>query len=148
MANELATVKTGEMGIDEAIREGVKIYGIIATFDVDSEEARVELYRAQNNAESLATTEGAPITICNVAFMDGNDYITEDEESTIVEPHPSVILFTTDGKCYYSSSKGVYESVKTIISTFGMPREWEQPKTVVLKTRQTRNGRSYKYLEM
>ena len=145
MANELSLIKNDELSFDEAINQGVKEFGIIATFSVDSEEALVSLYKAQNSAEPLSDTEGSPIDIVNIAFVEPSAQFDSDDDT---EPSPAVILFAKDGNCYFSGSKGVFESAKSIISTFGMPSTWSAPKTVILKTRTTRAGRSYKYLDM
>lgn len=148
MAEALATVRENnvELSIDESIREGVKAFGIITSFPVETDEDKTRLFKAQNTAQPLSDMEGTYIKLVDIAFTTSN-MVSADETGETTD-NPAVILIDEDGECFFSASLGVYESVKALINSFGMPSSWESPKQVVTKIRKTRNGRTYRYLDM
>ena len=137
MAESLALIReTNEtLSFDEAIKTGVNAYGIVTSFDVKSDEDKRRLFKAQNTAAPLSDMDGT------------SSFISGDEEGEKTDS-PAVILIDQEGECYFSASLGVYESVKALINSYGMPKTWDHPIKVVTKTRSTRNGRTYRYLDM
>lgn len=148
MAESLVLVRENNetLSFDEAIKTGVNAYGIVTSFDVETDEDRRRLFKAQNTAAPLSDMEGTYIDLVDVAFTTSS-LIGGDDETEKTD-NPAVILIDQEGECYFSASLGVYESVKALINSYGMPNSWAHPIKVVTKTRSTRNGRTYRYLDM
>ena len=148
MAESLALVRENNetLSFDEAIKTGVNAYGIVTSFDVETDEDKRRLFKAQNTAAPLSDMDGTYIDIVDIAFTTSS-FISGDDETEKTD-NPAVILIDQVGECYFSASLGVYESVKALINSYGMPKTWDHPIKVVTKTRSTRNGRTYRYLDM
>jgi hypothetical protein len=146
MAESLEIVREADksMTMDDAIKAGVSAYGIVTSFAIETDDDKKRLFKAQNAAASLADMDGTYINLVDVAFTESN--LVDDEGES--KDNPGVILIDADGECYFSGSLGVYQSVKSIINSFGMPATWSAPIKVVTKTRTLRNGRQYRYLDM
>ena len=108
MAESLALIReTNEtLSFDEAIKTGVNAYGIVTSFDVESDEDKRRLFKAQNTAAPLSDMDGTYIDIVDIAFTTSS-FISGDEEGEKTD-NPAVILIDQDWECYFSASLGVY----------------------------------------
>lgn len=129
--------------LDQIIKDGIADFGQIATFNVSTEDEKANLFNAVNTADSLSDYEGTPIDVVDFVFTEPSPKYQDNEGCEV-----ATILVAEDGKAYFSMSTGVFESAKQLIQTFGAPSTWEKPKTVVLMSRNTKNGLPYKYLSM
>lgn len=82
MAESLALIReTNEsLSFDEAIKTGVNAYGIVTSFDIETDEDKRRLFRAQNTATPLSDMESTYIDIVDIAFTTSS-FISGDEEA-------------------------------------------------------------------
>ena len=122
----------------------------ISTLDLNQKDNQVKMYNALQKCDiRLIDIKGQELVIAglyveekDVPERDANDNIIVNESTGEIKTkkHFRTILFDNEGKTYVSTAFGVYNSIKTIASVFGMPSETNQIK-VKVDTRKLQNGK-------
>lgn len=93
------------------------------TVDLNTEEARVDLFNATESADVLLNDiVGQTITVNNI-YVEKNPIKEVDDETgevTFNGVKYRTILFDTDGQTYATGSYGVYNSVRKMIDLLGI----------------------------
>lgn len=94
----------------------------------------------QNPSSKVSDYINREITIKDVymeqAEYDGDEGVTKGVKTVIITP---------DGEGILANSMGVARALYGIFDIFGMPSEWDEPMTVVVKQVETPKGRYFKF---
>ena len=113
----------------------------ICTMKRDTFEQKKTFINAVQNPDSkVADYINNEITIKDVYmekafYEDGEDGMTEGVKT---------ILITPEGKGILANSIGIAKSIFALFDVFGMPDEWEEPITVIVRQIETNKGRYFK----
>lgn len=106
-------------------------------------KAKVTLFNACSNPGKISDMIGKQIKMLHF-------YIeviqTVSEQSGELVNVPRVVIIDEQGKGYQGVSVGLYNSVKRIVSMFGMPDTWEGPHTVEVQQISLKSGRTFNLL--
>ena len=93
-------------------------------------EQRMEVFRAVSDAESLADHENEPFMLKNILTQVVEVVEEIDEATGLVKEeagqYTRATLIAADGKAYSSGSKGIVNSVESILSIIGEPNTWPE----------------------
>lgn len=94
----------------------------------------------QNPSSKVSDYINKEITIKDVymeqAEYEGDEGITKGVKTVIITP---------DGEGILANSMGVARALYGIFDIFGMPSEWDEPMTVMVKQVETTKGRYFKF---
>lgn len=94
----------------------------------------------QNPSSKVSNYINKEITIKDVymeqAEYEGDEGITKGVKTVIITP---------DGEGILANSMGVARALYGIFDIFGMPSEWDEPMTVMVKQVETPKGRYFKF---
>ena len=106
-------------------------------------KAKVTLFNACSNPGKISDMIGKQIKMLHF-------YIeviqTVSEQSGELVNVPRVVIIDEQGKGYQGVSVGLYNSVKRIVSMFGMPDTWDGPHTVEVQQISLKSGRTFNLL--
>lgn len=105
--------------------------------------AKKTLYNATANPEKISSMIGKQIDLLH--FYVEVIQVVNETSGEIVNV-PRVVLIDKTGKGYQGVSVGLYNSLKRIISMFGMPEKWDEPLTVEVQQIEVKNGRTFNLL--
>lgn len=115
----------------------------LCTMVVATTEDKKAFYNAtQNPTHKVSEFINQPITIRDV-YMEKASYV--DEDTGIVTDGVKTIIITPEGEGILANSMGVARSLYALFDIFGLPSEWEEPLTVIVKQVETPNGRYFKF---
>lgn len=107
------------------------------TLITDSFEAKKTLHNAITSpVDKVSSFINKRIVIKDI-YMEVAHY--ENDEGTT--EGVKTILITPEGEGIMANSQGVAQSIYQILTIFGLPSEWEEPLTVEVQQRETKNGR-------
>lgn len=114
---------------------------MFTTLDMTTEENKVKLYNSLQKCDvRINDIVGQEIEFSDI-FIEEKPFTETDEKTgeLVTTKKFRTILYGTDGNTYVSSAYGVYNSLKNIISIFGLPTS-ECPIRVKSDKRKTKNG--------
>lgn len=115
----------------------------LCTMAVATTEDKKAFYNAtQNPAHKISEFIDKSITIRDV-YMEKATYV--DEDTGIVTDGVKTVIITPEGEGILAQSMGVARSLYALFDIFGLPSEWEEPLTVIVKQVDTQNGLYYKF---
>lgn len=119
---------------------------MICTIKAETMQEKKHLYNALQNAT------GRMDDILNIPF-DLKDVIIHpvqivDNKTGEVEDVLRTVLIDKDGSSYEGVTMGILTSLKRIFDIFGRPETWEEPLTVKLVKRDTKNGNKMTTIEL
>lgn len=135
---------------DSSIFEG-KNGQRFTSMNLEEKTNKVMLYNSLQQCDVLLNDiKGTEIEINNI-YVEKKEIAETDEKTgevvydektgeVVTKTHFRTILFGIDGTTYVSSAYGIYNSLRQIVSVFGIPSE-ENPLKVKVGERTTRNGR-------
>lgn len=103
-------------------------------------EKKVFFNAVQNPSSKVADYINKEITIKDI-YMEKAFY--EDGDGGMTEGVKTVII-TPEGEGILANSNGVAKSIFALFDIFGMPGEWEEPITVVVRQIEVPTGRYFK----
>lgn len=129
MSTELQNVTSQALSLVDEIQQANQFFysGGLETKD----DKKAFFNAVQNPDEQLRDHINEKIEVVNI-------YIAPVELESTEEPGlkvqcPRIVLFGADGTTYSCVSIGVYNALRGIIQTFGMPDEWEEPLEIMVK---------------
>lgn len=118
-------------------QENEMILGKVPTNEI--EEAII--FNAMNGeGEKISSVIGKQLDIYNFYIQNVAITDTLTNEISII---PRCVLITPDGDCYSACSSGLFNSLSRLSACYGLPSEWNNPITVEIKQRETKNGRTF-----
>ena len=114
---------------------------MFTTLDMTTEENKIKLYNSLQKCDvRINDIVGQEIEFSDI-FIEEKPFTETDEKTgeLVTTKKFRTILYGTDGNTYVSSAYGVYNSLKNIISIFGLPTS-ECPIIVKSDKRKTKNG--------
>lgn len=124
---ELMHVKTNEITIGTSGTSEIVYSSIVPR----TAKEKKDLYNAVNgDVKHLSDMINCDITVKDIIVQKVDRM---DENTGIIDAMPRIVLVATDGTPYVASSKGIFNSVKTIMNIFGEPADWDEPITVTVK---------------
>lgn len=95
-----------------------RLYSSIKGTDIAT---RLEILKAVNEADPIADHLGEVIELRHIVVQAVD---TVDEKTGEPQSYERVILVSDDGKAFVGSSKGLMNSVRTILGVLGEPETW------------------------
>ena len=130
-------------GFATDIMTKVATEGHYASFDTSTDDGKMDVFNAMNDAEIL--TVGEVIEVENLVIAPAQ---VRDTETGELKTLPAVTLITPMGEMYRSTSSGVVKTAINLLSTFGVDGRLERTLKVVAKEIDLPGGRRYKKLSV
>ena len=130
-------------GFATEIMTRVATEGHYASFDTSTDEGKMDVFNAMNDAEIL--TVGEVIEVKNLVISPAQ---VRDTETGEMKTLPAVTLITPMGEMYRSTSSGVVKTAINLLSTFGVDGRLNRTLKVVAKEIDLPGGRRYKKLSV
>ena len=114
---------------------------MFTTLDMTTEENKIKLYNSLQKCDvRINDIVGQTIEFSDI-FIEEKPYTETDEKTGEIKTTKKfrTILYGTNGQTYVSAAYGVYNSLKNIISIFGLPTK-DVPFKVQVDKRKTQNG--------
>lgn len=114
---------------------------LFTSIDLSETENKAKLYNSLQKCDvRINDIVGETIEFSDI-FIEEKPYTETDEKTGEVKTTKKfrTILYGTNGQTYVSAAYGVYNSLKNIISIFGLPTK-ETPFKVQVDKRKTQNG--------
>lgn len=128
--NELTVVSNEIMNAKENL-------SVWASFTPETASEKMALYNALSaKSTNISELMGRTFCIQNVVFQ-GREFT--NEETKELEKNLKVIIITDNG-IYHSYSRGIINSVQSILEMFGLPGQWEQPLEFTVERVALKNG--------
>lgn len=145
MANEMMIFNPNQ--IETAVNAG----GVWSTFLPESDVEKAQLFRAlESSDEKISDYINKDITIANVVFssvevtsVNEADIDPETGEVKMVQ-RPKTVIIDDKGKTYSSVASGIFNSMKNLLSVFGLPDTWKKPMTITVRLVKTKRGQTYR----
>lgn len=110
--------------------------GAYCSLPMATEEDKKVVFNAVNRASKklreavnvVIPMTGLYIEPVEIAEKDENGNVIDGGRVTIA---PRIIIFAEDGATYSCCSLGAYNSIKRIVSMYGLPETWEKPVNIV-----------------
>ena len=126
MVQEVNTMVDGGLVVDLTTARN-QYSSLVAT----TKEEKVKFFNATN---SEALRLGDMINeVIEVRHIYCEEVECTNEQTGVVEICPRVVLITEEGTGYTCVSRGVFSSLKKLISIFGEPSQWEEAITIKVK---------------
>lgn len=101
------------------------------SFAPETKEEKTLLFNALNKPEyRISDLINQTIAIKNFIV---ETVVMTSEETGEVEEVPRIVIIDTEGHTYVAVSKGIFNALKNLIATFGMPGNWDEPLVVKVK---------------
>lgn len=140
---ELAAEQPTVGGFATDIMTKVAVDGHFASFDTTTDEGKIDVFNAMNDAEVL--TIGEILTVENIVIAPAQ---VRDQETGELKTLAAVTLITPGGGMYRSTSQGVVKTAINLLSTFGKDGRLTRTVNVVAKEIDLPGGRRYKKLSI
>ena len=103
-------------------------------------KAKKTLFNACSNPEKVSAYIGKTIKLVHfyVEIIQ-----TVSEQTGEIVSVPRVVLIDEKGNGYQGVSVGLYNSIKRIVSMFGVPDTWDAPLSVEIQQIELKNGRTF-----
>lgn len=132
--NQIMNVEEGSLISQITERKKTSYSSFVPT----TEEEKINVYNALQTCDArVSDILNTEITIKNIICQ---EYEKIDNETGEVKQRVRTIIFDENGKSYGTASKGIYYSIIRLIQAFGEPKDWKEPKHVMIKEQTTRNG--------
>lgn len=110
------------------------------SMQAEDNQSRVTLFNACSNPEKISSMIGKQIKMIHF-FVEVITTVSEQSGEQVNVPR--VVLIDEKGKGYQGVSLGLYNSVKRIVTMFGLPSTWEKPHTVEVQQVELKQGRTF-----
>lgn len=109
--------------------------GCYCSLPMNTDEEKKKIFNATNRADaSLRECINMPIEMMGL-YIEPVEFEAKDDDGRLIEGKtqlsPRMIIFDKDGKSYGCCSMGAYNSIKRIVSMYGLPDTWDKPITIV-----------------
>lgn len=111
---------------------------IYCTLDTSSDEGRMAIYNASENATGLVK-DNLNKTI-NLKDLFIQKYSKVDETTGEFKEKTRTILIDDKGNSYASASTGLFNSLKKLLGIMGTPDTWTTPLPIQVVETKTKNG--------
>lgn len=109
----------------------------------EDNQSRVTLFNACSNPDKISSMIGKQIKMIHF-FVEVIQTVSEQSGELVNVPR--VVIIDEKGKGYQGVSIGLYNSVKRIVSMFGMPETWDKSHTVEVQQIELKQGRTFNLL--
>ena len=130
-------------GFATDIMTKVATEGHYASFDTTTDEGKIDVFNAMNDAEML--TVGEVVTVKDLVIAPAQ---VRDQETGELKTLAAVTIITPEGDMYRSTSQGVVKTAINLLSTFGKDGIMTRTVDVVAKEIDLPGGRRYKKLSI
>ena len=125
-----------ELSLESQLKN--KISDMYTSLSPVDEQDKITLYNVlQNCDKAVADCLDTPIHLRNVVAQ---KYNKVDDVTGEVTENVRTILIDEDGTSYGSASKGLFNSLTMLFSTFGMPDTWTKSIPIKVVETKTRKG--------
>lgn len=110
------------------------------TMQAVDKKAKATLFNACGNPEKLSAYIGKRLDLLH--FYVEVVQVVAEESGEIVNV-PRCVLIDKAGKGYQAVSIGMYNTLKRIVSMYGLPETWDEPLAVEVQQVETKKGRTF-----
>lgn len=110
------------------------------TMTAEDKKAKITLFNACSNPDKISAIIGKRIDLLHF-FVEVVQVISEQSGELVNVPR--CVLIEKNGKGYQAVSIGMYNSLKRIVSMFGLPDTWDSPLAVEVQQIETKKGRTF-----
>lgn len=110
--------------------------GAYCSLPMDTDEEKKLVFNAANRAaNSLRECVNKEIKMTGL-YIEPVEFVEKDDDGNPIENGkvslcPRMVIFADDGETYGCCSMGAYNSIKRIVSMYGLPNTWKKPVTIV-----------------
>lgn len=109
--------------------------GCYCSLPMNTDEEKKKVFNATNRAShSLRECVNKEINMTGL-YIEPIEFAAKDEDGRPIEGKtalsPRMIIFDDVGESYGCCSMGAYNSIKRIVSMYGLPDRWSKPITIV-----------------
>lgn len=102
--------------------------------------SRKRVFAAVASAVKIDDNLDKPIALVDILVQPVSG---ENEETGEVEDYHRITLIDSKGVAYTAGSKGLFNSVDTLLSIFGAPASWTEPLTIKVVARKAPRGKYF-----
>lgn len=113
------------------------------TMTAEDKKAKITLYNACSNPDKISAVIGKKIELLHF-YVEVVQVVSEQTGELVNVPR--CVLIDKNGKGYQAVSIGMYNSLKRIVSMFGLPDTWDSPLAVEVQQIETKKGRTFNLL--
>lgn len=137
-ADASTQIATPGSDIKDQIRDLVNgAPALYSSYRDDDFKTKLKVLNAIGNSQPIAEAIGTVIELENILVQ----IVTMKNETTQqMENQPRIILVDKSGTPYHAISKGLWNSVQTLIGVAGEPHTWEEPINIVVKRHRANNA--------
>ncbi len=134
-----------ELTVKDLTKANLDQEGYICTKTVETDADKKTLFNAINSPDFVLLEQvNKTIVVTDLVFK---PYESVDELTGEVTELIGITLIDKDGKSYTTASKGVLNSIKTLIAVYGSP-SWVDGIKIVPKQKAISKGNKMLYLEL
>lgn len=117
------------------VQGDAEVNGLISTLSGDDMETRRRVFKAVTGAEALSDHVGETILVEHIVQQGVTTQETDEVTGEVVLNHfiRTVLIGPAGKPSYAAASKGIANSVETIIQVLGNPARWDEPEAFVVK---------------
>ena len=105
--------------------------GCYCSLPMNTDEEKKKIFNATNRADaSLRECINMPIEMMGL-YIEPIEFEAKDDDGRPYIADGEIYIFDKDGKSYGCCSMGAYNSIKRIVSMYGLPDTWDKPITIV-----------------
>lgn len=110
------------------------------TMQAVDKKAKATLFNATASPEKINSMIGKTIDLIHF-YVEVIQVVSEQTGELCNVPR--VVLIDKSGKGYQAVSIGMYNSIKRIVSMYGLPDTWDEPLQVEVQQLEVKNGRTF-----
>lgn len=118
------------------LMESAVFGGAYCSRPMATEEDKKVVFNAVNRAAKKLREAVNVVIPMTGLYIEPVEIAEKDENGNVIEGGrvsiaPRIIIFAEDGTTYGCCSLGAYNSIKRIVSLYGLPETWEKPVNIV-----------------
>lgn len=118
------------------LMESAVFGGAYCSLPMATEEDKKVVFNAVNRASKKLREAVNVVIPMTGLYIEPVEIAEKDENGNVIDGGrvsiaPRIIIFAEDGATYGCCSLGAYNSIKRIVSMYGLPETWEKPVNIV-----------------
>lgn len=113
---------------------------VFCSLNATDDKERAVIYNASNNPDYMLSDMIGKVIPVKHIFAEEVELTNEDTGE--VSNVPRIVLIDDKNKSYGCVSVGIFNSIRRLFATFGMPAEWEKPIPVLISQRKIKGNKN------
>lgn len=133
-----------ESFLDQEPRRTVSIIEGYSSIRGNDKEAKKRVFNAVAAAEKVDDNLGKEINLVDILAQPRQKI---NEQTGNLDDFTSITLLDADGSAFNAGSKGLSNSIQTLVDVYGEPHTWEEPLKITIGSRKNARG-TYFYVNV